>query len=62
MAYEYKVTEERFGDPQETEDHLNRMAKEGWEHYAISTLGPIPSRWLYFRRETRASVVGRMEA
>ena len=48
--YEYKVVEERFGSPEETEKKLNELAAEGWEHYQISTLGPIPSRWLYFRR------------
>jgi Domain of unknown function (DUF4177) len=53
MAYEYKVVEERFGSPKETEDCLNDMAADGWEHYQISTLGPIPSRWLYFRRERK---------
>lgn len=53
MAWEYKVVEERFGKPKETEDHLNEMARDGWEHYEISTLGPIPSRWLYFRREKK---------
>lgn len=48
--YEYKVVEERFGTPKETEAALNELASYGWEHYQISTLGPIPSRWLYFRR------------
>jgi hypothetical protein len=48
--YEYRVEEEGFGKPQDTEDHLNALALEGWEHYHISTLGPIPTRWLYFRR------------
>jgi uncharacterized protein DUF4177 len=51
MKYEYKVIEEKFGQVAETEQHLNALASEGWEHYAISTLGPIPSRWHYFRRE-----------
>ena len=50
MEWEYRVEEEGFGKPKDTEDHLNELAEEGWEHYAISTLGPIPTRWLYFRR------------
>jgi hypothetical protein len=50
MDYEYKVVEEHFGTPAQTERELNERAAEGWEHYFISTLGPIPSRWLYFRR------------
>ncbi len=50
MEYEYRVEEEGFGKPKDTEDHLNALARDGWEHYQISTLGPIPSRWLYFRR------------
>lgn len=49
--YEYRVEEEGFGTPKQTEKHLNVLAEDGWEHYAISTLGPIPTRWLYFRRE-----------
>ena len=50
MDWEYRVEEEHFGTPKQTEDHLNALAMEGWEHYHISTLGPVPSRWLYFRR------------
>jgi Domain of unknown function (DUF4177) len=50
MALEYKVIEERFGNPTETEKTLNDMAAQGWELVTISTLGPIPSRWLYFKR------------
>ena len=53
MRYEYRVEEEGFGKPSDTEEHLNLLAMEGWEHYAISTLGPIPTRWLYFRRELK---------
>jgi hypothetical protein len=51
--YEYKIVEEGFGKPKETEDHLNEMAKDGWEYHSATTLGPIPSRWLFFRREKR---------
>ena len=37
MDWEYRVEEEHFGTPKQTEDHLNAMALEGWEHYQIST-------------------------
>jgi hypothetical protein len=53
MAYEYKVVEEKFGSPAETEAKLNELAKDGWEYHSATTLGPIPSRWLYFRRPVK---------
>ena len=54
MNYEYKVIEKQLGNKaSDTEFELNNQARDGWEHYAISTLGPIPSLWLYFRRPLR---------
>jgi len=50
MTYEYKVVEERLGSPKGMQDDLNEQASVGWEFYALSTIGPIPSRWLIFRR------------
>lgn len=49
--FEYKVVEEMFGKPSDTEVELNKYADAGWEFYSSITLGPIPSRWLIFRRE-----------
>jgi hypothetical protein len=60
MQWEYKVVEERLGSPTDLENELNRQAANGFELVAVSSIGPIPSRWLILRRETRASVVGRM--
>jgi len=50
MTWQYRVVEERLGSPSDMQDELNRQAKDGWEFYTLSTLGPIPSRWLIFRR------------
>jgi len=51
MNYEYKVVEERLGSPAEFEAELNRQAVDGWEYINVSTIGPIPGRWIVFRRQ-----------
>ncbi|PWT74188.1 MAG: hypothetical protein C5B60_07075 [Chloroflexi bacterium] len=56
MSWEYKVVEERLGSPQTLEADLNEYASQGWEFYAFSILGPIPSRWLVFRRPPKQSM------
>jgi hypothetical protein len=50
MRYDHKVVSEWFGKATETEDMLNKMGREGWEHYFTGSIGPIPSRWHYFRK------------
>jgi len=50
VKYEWKVISENFGDPTKTENEINTYCKAGWEFYSVSTMGPIPQRWLYFRR------------
>jgi len=49
-GYEYRVEEESFGKPKDTEKSLNILSAQGWEFFYATTLGPIPTRWLYFRR------------
>lgn len=53
MRYEYKVVEQAFGRPVDLVTELNSQAADGWEHYQTITLGPIPTRWLCFRREKK---------
>lgn len=50
MRYEYRVVSQAFGTPKEVEAELNSQASEDFEHYQTITLGPIPTRWLCFRR------------
>jgi len=50
QTHEYMVVEERLGSPQTSQDDLNMHARDGWRLVAISTIGPIPGRWLYMER------------
>ena len=55
MKYEYRIVDQMFGKPEDTEKELNRQARDGWEYVDAITLGPIPTRWLVFRRAEAAT-------
>jgi hypothetical protein len=50
MALEYRVVDQMFGKPEDVEKELNQQARDGWEFVQAITLGPIPTRWLVFKR------------
>ena len=55
MKYEYRVVDQMFGNPSDVEKELNRQARDGWEFVEAITLGPIPTRWLIFKRAEAAA-------
>jgi hypothetical protein len=51
MMYEYLVVEQRLGSPKDFQDDLNEQAALGWRYVGVSTIGPVPSRWIVFEKQ-----------